>query len=263
MKHRIRFFIRIALFGTITAAVILFALAAAGRIGTLARFNLLEGLGIVRTSDSRSAALLLERVRDLYRLDTVEMVYKSVFPYDYMDPALDIRSIIAATRIAKGSVASLLSPAQELYLRAYNLSHDLGMQTGPDRYDFVVVTAVVRAGIDLSETTVAHPEAASKQEIARWLKLGESDGANRSASVRLPQAIVTDIRIEDPNKTSYVYPDMQIPPSGWKRIAAFVASHIREDAERSDLRIRARDRARSLVGSFLNNAGFDSVDFVE
>ncbi|HUX12045.1 MAG TPA: DUF4230 domain-containing protein [Spirochaetia bacterium] len=263
MKHRVRFAIRIAVLATIIAAVTVLAVGMTRGIGSLARFNLLRGLGIVRTTESRNATVLLERVRDMYRLDTVEMVYRTVFPYDYMDPTLDIGSIIAATRASRGSVASLLSPAQERYLRAYNLSRDLGMQTGPDRYDFVVVTAVVHAGIDLSDTTVAHPEAASKQEIAQWMKLDESNGAGRSVSVRLPQAVVTEVRIEDPDKATYAYPDVQIPPSGWKRITAFVASHIREDAERSDLRNLARERARTLVESFLKNTGFDTVDFVE
>ena len=154
MRRHVRLSIRIGILALLTVGAFAAVVSIAGHLGRLARFNLLEGLGIVRTTDTQTATVMLERMRDLYRLDTIEMVYKTVFPYDYLDPALDIRSIIAATRATNGSVADILSPAQELYLRAYNLSHELGMQTGPDHYDFVVVTAVVRAGLDLSAAAV-------------------------------------------------------------------------------------------------------------
>lgn len=259
-KRRIpRFVMPAALLLAATAAVLLLA----AHVPSLGKIDLLQALGIVRTAESRSAAVLLAEVRNLCKLDTVEMVYKTVFPYDYMDPALDLHTIIAATRSTDGSVASLLTPDQELYLRAYNLSHDLGLQTGPDHYDFVVVTTVVLAGVDLEAPEIAHPEAASKQDISRWLRVETSSDSHRRVTVTLPDAVITELQTEDPNNARYLYPDVRIPPAGWKRISAFVADHVRQEVEAGDLLARARSRAGDLVESFLKSAGFDSVTIVE
>ncbi len=263
MSGRRRLFPRLLVPAVLLLAAIVAVVLIAPNVGKLGKIDLLQGLGIVRTAETRSATALLGEVRELYKLDTVEMVYKTVFPYDYMDPALDLRTIIAATRFTNGSVAELLTSRQELYLRAYNLSHELGMQTGPDRYDFVVVTTVVRAGIDLKAPGIAHPEAASNQEISRWLQVETSSDRQRHVTVTLPDATITDLQTEDPSKAGYIYPDIRIPPAGWKRISEFVADHVRQDAEASDLLSRARSRAGTLVESFLKSAGFDSVTVVE
>ncbi len=235
-------------------------LLVAPRIADFSFAALLRSVGIVREDEQRSARVLLQEMKRIYAMDTVEMVYDIVFPYDFMDNRLDIQDIITAVRSGTGSVGELLDPVQELYLRAYNLAHDLGMATGPDQFDFVVTTVVVRAGIVISDPVLVDPGNASATGLAQWVSM--EPGRNRRVEVRIPPAEITQITIEDPHTGTYPYPDVRIPPEGWKRIALFVREHVRKRVEGTDLLIRASKRVEDLVRGLLSQSGFDTITVV-
>ena len=236
----------LALFaGGLAAAAFGVAIIAA-QIGSISVSGLLSALGIVQDSELKASRALFARMAPLYSLDMAEAVYDVVFPYDFMDETVDLTTILKSS-----GQGNILTAAQEDYLAAYNLSHRIGMRTGPDKYDFAVVTVSVRAGFDFSS-----PDA----PIDRLLT---ADRSARSIRLRLPEARITGIRIDDPHKSDYSFPDLRIPPDGWRSIVEFVSARVPQRIAQTDLLVRVRERGRRLAVDFLRNAGFDFITLAE
>jgi len=233
------------LFGGLIAAAFGVALIIT-QIGSISVSGLLSALGLVQDRELTASRALLSRMAPLYSLDMVEAVYDVVFPYDFMDESLNLGSILKSAR-----QGSILTAAQEEYLAAYNLSHRIGIRTGPDKYDFAVVRVTVRAGFDLSSPDNRYDSALT------------ADRAARSVRLRMPEARVTGVRIHDPRKSDYSFPDLRIPPDGWRDIVEFVRSRVPQRIARIDLLSRVRERGRQLTIDFLRIAGFDFITVTE
>ncbi|MBP7494288.1 MAG: DUF4230 domain-containing protein [Spirochaetales bacterium] len=205
-------------------------------------------LGIVRKENSASSQILFERIQALQELHTVRYIYKTVFPFDYMDPQISFSGILSTLRGGKGSVNSLLSPKERDYLEAREQADAVGLRITGNRREFVVVTAQITAGIDLKS-----------------LKIEPLPGSTDSAGFRIivPPPRITDVVIEDPTPENYPYPDIALTPERWKRIAAFTAVKVQERAKEGELLKSAWDQTVAFLSIFMRQAGITEIEFQE
>lgn len=218
----------------------------------------------LRTSTTTAVSIgVLEEIRDLYSFTTVEYIYRTVFPYDFMPQDLDIDAIRRKMRDARTDAdQAALSPAEFEFLRAYNLAEDIGVDPDRDEAEFLIVAVVVRAGFDLAGTVFANPAAAGPEEIEAAVAVTEEEGSRRIATVRLPPAQVVDLIVEDVSAEDYPYPDIGLSPEGWRAVSAFVSEGVRARTIADGILDRARDNGRRFVEGLLIQAGFDEVRFV-
>jgi hypothetical protein len=79
--------------------------------------------------------------------------------------------------------------------------------------------------------------------------------------VRIPEAAVTDIVIEDVDPSTYPYPDVGLNAEEWREVAEFVSKHVEARTIDEGILSDARENARELVRSLLISAGIDQVSF--
>lgn len=259
---RVRTIVRLLIAAIVFAAVVVVALQF-DAVSVFGR-RILSSVGISESRRIESSRIVLREVREVYQLSTIEYVYRTVFPYDFMDPSVSIGSIMETLRTATGSVETLLSPEEREYFQAYNLSREVGLATGGDEYEFLVVSVVVGAGYDLSDTVLALPSALSDDELAQTVRIREEiedGGVVRSISLPLPETVITHVVIEDRDTASYPYPDVSIQPDGWRRVADFVSERVRERTIDDGILTEAAERGRTAIRSLLLGSGYDRVEF--
>ncbi|MFN2312274.1 MAG: hypothetical protein ABR590_09510 [Spirochaetia bacterium] len=224
-----------------------------------------QAFEVLRREQRSGHELLLTEVHDLYRFHTVEYVYRSVFPYDYMAPHLSLAGILRSIRSGSGSIADMLNKEEQRYLDAYNISLQAGLRSDTAAAEFVVVTVVVRAGFDLSDTVFARPHEATLEQLRSVFSVEESqptpDGTKiRVAHMRTPPAVITDLRVEDVNPETYPYPDVSLSPEGWREIAQFVRAHARSETIGDGILAAAERNGHRLLETLLLQLGYDSVE---
>lgn len=248
-------------------AGILLAAAAGVALHRLPAMSAVFGnVSFAREQKSSVSEALLERVRDLYTLRTVEYVYKTVFPYDYMPETISLSDILAAMRVGVGTTRTLLTPAQQLYLRAYNLAVDSGLHATVDSFDFVVVTTTVTAGFDLSSLVTGNSQAPGAGTDDSSGDLGitvtsNGNGKPGSVLIRLPPVRVVRVATEDISHSNYPYPDVDLSPDSWRKISQFVADQVENSTVEQGLLDRAQKNALAFLKALFLGAGFDSVSF--
>jgi hypothetical protein len=225
-------------------------------------------LGIVRRERISSSSVLLKELRDIYALNTVEYIYRTVFPYDYMPETTSMDEIMEAIRNGEGPVDRILEPEQRLYFDAHNLAQEVGL--GGD--EFIVLTVRAFAGFDLDGTAfadagrdpggaTAEPGRDPASRAAPYVSLENTEDGFRIAHVRIPRAAVTDIIIEDVDPDTYSYPDVGMDAEAWREVAEFVSEHVKERTIEEGILDTAASNARGLVETLLLSAGIDQVSF--
>jgi len=202
-------------------------------------FPLFTGTKRIATSQE-----IFEGLRTLKSLHTLRYIQKVVFPYDYLDPELDFDVILTTLRRGKGSVNSLLSPRERDYLEARELTERIGLKFTGRRREFVVVTAQIGVGIDLEK-----------------LKIFPS--SERTIQVHLPPPRIVDLTIEDPNPSTYPYPDIPLSPYHWKLVADLVERKLRERPLDASILSAARTQVSRFLTSLLKQAGFLDIEIKE
>ncbi|TVR03248.1 MAG: hypothetical protein EA403_07250 [Spirochaetaceae bacterium] len=246
----------------VTAALVLGVVIGAGRFGT--GFSLIPSWvrDPVRTRRTVVSAGLLAEVRDMYTFNTVEYVYRAVFPFDFLHADTSIELILSRLRGASGRIEDVLTPREYEHWRAWNLARTHRFSVSTDRPDFVVITITVRGGFDLAGTVWDRGIAAGPDEVATVIRtIGEP--RDRAVAVQLPRATVTDVIIEDVDTARYRFPDFALQPAAWREIAGFVADAVRERTIAEGLLLVAEANGREFVGGMLQTAGFDRVQFIE
>jgi hypothetical protein len=261
MKIRIRTII----FLTLLLAVLLAGTVIFTELLGPALFDLGHIFNIGRTRDYSFSSVVLQDMREIFTFHTVEFVYKAVFPHDYMDKDVSIESIMQTLRSGNGKIEDLLSQAERQYLEVYKLAKSIGIDIEADPFDFVVLTVIVRGGFDLSGTVYEEPGTADREEIAQWITVLPPNPPDREGRgrviVRLPEAEITDIYIEDETSVSYNYPDIRIDPDGWKRLTDYVRRKSIDKILKEGILEIAASNAQSFLTSFLHQAGYGSVEF--
>jgi hypothetical protein len=251
-----RMFLRVAilLFGLSALALGL----AIGGFGLELRLPDLSGLsqlfGGERTVVASSA--LLEQVRDLYRLNTVEYVHKAVFPHDFLPLSVDPQALSRKLAAARTQESVPLTAAEYEYLETGSLADEIGLSPEKNPTGFLIVTVTAQAGFELESFFTG------RGENEPFLRV-EQTGRERTVYIDLPDPAITSLVIDDPSSGEYRYPDVRITPSQWRKLAAFVTRRVRPKLLEEGILIDAEEQGRRAVTAFLEQAGFDRVVVVE
>lgn len=214
-------------------------------------FFTLTALGIVKEEKIRASDPLLTEIRELGALHTVEYVHKTVFPFDFLDEGINFDSILRTLRTGKGTVRSLLSPAEQEYLETRNLAAKLGLSTAKGSSDFVVITVIVRGGIDLSGTTL---------EVREVRDPSSGRVSGKAARLLLSGPEILDLVIEDPRPENYPYPDIKLNPAAWRELAMFVEDRVREKILTGGMLRTALENGKNFLSTLLRQSGFSEIE---
>lgn len=206
----------------------------------LPEFNI--DIPFIYNTKKSSTEIILKEIHKVSKLSTVEYIYKSVFPFDFLDQETDWREILSK-RIKKEMLTGI--DKEKLWL--YDQCKSIGIDLEYDFYDFVVITSIVEAGINFE------------------------DGINpdniiiegKNISLRMPQTIITNFSIEDPDSSKYNYPDLDVDPINWKQITNFVEEQIRKRVLEDGILINAETRGKEFIQSLLIESGWENVSFIQ
>jgi hypothetical protein len=209
------------------------------------------GFGIIRDTTVSSSVATLTQVRNVLSLNTLEVVRKVVFPYDFVPAEMDWNLFL---KIREKRALSLL---EMTYLETYELCMDIGIDLRKKRREFVVVTAIIKAGFDLSNPVFTTPEQAGSALADNYIR-SESDGG---VTIMMPPAVITDLIIEDADTDSYPYPDMQIGPENWKKLTSFVKGRIENETTADNILALATENGRQFLRRVFLDTGYSEVRF--
>ncbi len=219
---------------------VLFALLmAAGALYLAAvRFDFQLGNPFVyRKSESASRLMLLES-REVLRLATVEYLYKSVFPHDFIPEETDFRQLFS--RLYRGET---LTEEEERLVQVYRLCVQIGIDPEIEQYKFAVITTRVKGGFDFSETGIGIQETAE------------------GIIITLPEPVITELVIEDETSDGYAYPDIDAGPAVWKTITDLTGEEIRSTVLREGILSDAERRGKAYLEMLFSQAGYESISF--
>ena len=199
-------------------------------------------LSLQREKRVSTSVAVLERVRDILNLNTVEMVYKVVFPYDFVPADMNWTLFLKQHRESRR-----MSPLEIGYLETYTLCNEIGIQLERKKNEFVVVTTIIKGGFDLSSLA------------EHYVIVGDQNGI----TITMPRAIVTDFIIEDTGSEMYSYPDIDIDPERWQKISAFIQKRMINTAVSGGILQFAEENGKQFIERFFLDAGYSSVNFLE
>ncbi len=209
------------------------------------------GFGIIRETEFSSSVATLTQVRTVLSLNTVEVVRKIVFPYDFVPAEIDWALFL------RGAEGRELSPLETEYLETYRICREIGINLASKRREFVVITAIIKAGFDLSNPVFHSPEQAGEELAAEYIRTDALNGV----TVILPRAVITDLIIEDADTTNYSYPDIEIGPENWKTLTSFVRERIENEVVSGDVLDLATENGKQFLERLLLDSGYSSVTF--
>jgi len=211
------------------------------------------GFGIIRESTVSSSVATLTQVRTVLSLNTLEVVRKIVFPYDFVPAEMDWNLFFKAVDTRE------LSPLEEIYLATYEVCEKTGINLRSKRRDFVVITAIIKAGFDLSNPVFSSPQEVGEDLASKYVRTDATGGI----SLSLPPAVITDLIIEDADTANYPYPDIQIGPENWKLLTSFVTERIESETGSGDILSLAEENGRQFLKRMFLDSGYSSVSFSE
>ncbi len=214
-------------------------------------FNL--DFGLITDKTSSSSSLIALAGRDLMRLNTVEAIYKIVFPYDYVPARVSWKRFLERAESRRPPLSEL----EERYLAVYRLAKEIGIEVASKRGDFVVLTVIAKIGFDFDRLV---PETGRADADSTGPISLRSDGV---VVVDLPPVGITELIIDDSSRADYEYPDLRITPDGWKRLSAFVSADVAARLREDGLFDQAEVQARRFLRQFFYEAGYETVKFSE
>ncbi|MDC7226438.1 MAG: DUF4230 domain-containing protein [Spirochaetales bacterium] len=191
-----------------------------------------------------SSTLVLQQVRNISRLNTIEFIYKSVFPYDLIkneaEPADIFRRFKAGERLNAEEIKTMT---------VYGIAIDAGIDIGVGSTSFAVISVRITAGYDF-------PENLSDDMIS----INETENV---VHVKLPPVRVTEIIIDDADSSVYDYPDLNVSPEQWRVLTSIMSDAAEEEALRRGILLEAEKRGKYFIERMLLSSGYSSVVFSE
>lgn len=219
-------------------------------------FNLDLGISILKTSASSTSEAVLMEVKDIFQFNTVEYVYKTVFPYDFVPGDYGWAGLL----LKSGRGEPLNGEETEL-LSIYRFCESIGIKIDSNQYDFAVVTCIVKGGYDLSGTL--YEQIQKDKPVSNIEDYILIDEENNRIRLRLPEPSIVNVIIEDSTNENYQYPALAISPENWKILTNFVAKRIREKVIGDGILETAASRAKEFISQVLIQSGYSSVEFIE
>ena len=196
----------------------------------------------VYNTRSSSSDIILKEINKVSTLSTVEYIYKSVFPFDFYEKDTDWRILLS--KRTKGDKLTKLE-IENLWL--FDECQTIGINLIYQTYDFVVITSIVEAGMNIGE--FIDPEDIKIE--------------GKSVTLRMPETIITNFTIEDSDSTSYNYPDLNVDPLNWKKITNYVEEKIKLKVIEDGVLKTAEKRGQDFIESILIDSGWDNIIFVQ
>jgi hypothetical protein len=190
---------------------------------------------------SSSTEIILTKIRKVSTLSTVEYIYKSVFPFDFIDKDTPWRKILS--KRAKGN---FLTETEKEKLWLFDLCQSIGINLEYENYDFVVITSIVEAGFHMGNDL-------SIDNII-------IDGKN--ITLRIPEIMITKFTIDDTDSTKYSYPDLDVDPMNWKIITDYVEKKTRVRVIEDGILKKAEERGKDFIRSILVESGWEKIIFI-
>ncbi len=216
-------------------------------------------LSLVTRTESNVSEIALEEMKDIYRFSTIEYFYRVVFPYDLLDQSVSQLGLLQKLRRnVNKQYSSYLTEKELEYLRVFKIAKDYSLNLGAPDYHFLVATVILRAGFPL--------DGLSDNDSTSFISSESLKTDNKTiltASVKLPQALILDKRVEDPLRSEYPFPDVPITPQGWRDISALLLAHAEKKALEEGILSLAEDNAKSFFDKLLKSAGYQSVVFTK
>jgi len=201
-----------------------------------------------RNWEISSSDLSLEEIKDLYRINSSEYIYKVIFPYDFFDPGISELGILKKVQANLGKdPKKFLNPEEQEYLQTWNLAKKYRLNIKAPDYHFLVATVIIRAGFSF--------------EDINKITLNPENPEGTPLSLEIPPAKILDIRVEDPIRNEYPFPDVPLSPEGWKEIAALMKARAQRLSLQDGILEEAEENARDFLSSLLKSSGFSSVEF--
>ncbi len=199
-------------------------------------------LPFIYNTKSSHSEIILKEIHKISNLSTVEYIYKSVFPFDFIDTNTNWKKLLS-----KKSKNEYLTELQQDELWIYNQCKSIGINLEYDIYDFVVITSIVKAGFNLEDKITSHDIVVEGKNI----------------TLKIPNTIITKFTIEDPDSTNYKYPDLDVNPQQWKQITNFVEKKIRIKVLEDGILKNAEKRGQDFIKSILLESGWENVIFIQ
>jgi len=216
-------------------------------------FNLDMGIQFTKTEKTAVSVTLLGEVREILSFNTVEYVYKTVFPFDFAPPETDWDNLRW-----KQQRNAEITEAEKKLLEVYELCSDVGIRLDSRTYVFVVITSVVKGGFDLQNTVYENPHLVDNLED--YIRIDEESNI---LYVRLPDPVIVDLIIEDSTSENYKYPDLGIEPENWKKLTAFIAREIEGKVIEEGILDAAQERGEEFFRKLFLEAGYHDIIFME
>jgi hypothetical protein len=208
----------------------------------------------IKTDKSAYSSAILKQVRDISRLNTIEFIYKSVFPYDLIDENTDWGNLV--NRYNSGE---RLTPQEFEILSILGISTEAGINLLDEDYSFAVITARIRAGFDFTGTVFENPEI-NPEKVAENIIINSGEGI---IQIKLPPAVITEVIIDDADSSSYEYPDLKISPEHWKTLTTILSGVLKTEAAKRGIAEIAEARGQDMIRGLLEAAGYNKVEFIK
>ena len=151
-------------------------------------------------------------------------------------------------------------PSNWEYAGIYTLCRQVGIDPGRPDYRFVVMSASVRAGVDLDLWLEEFTSGEPTDEVGGISVTVDEDGT-RTLEISAPPVIVTSFHIEDRDAAADGFPDVPLTPEGWRLLVEKLWPRLREMAQEGGLLISAENESRSFLTEIFTAAGYDNVVF--
>lgn len=200
-------------------------------------------------NSKESAYTVAEEIEDLYLLNTSEYRMKLIFPFDFVDRGISWWSV---KEMYEHNYEA--DEEQRELIEIYKACLAGGFDPSVDVYDFIVLTAIVKAGISISESDYRNPDSLMKIEE---LETG------KSITLHIPDADITEIYIDDRRPSSDNFPDAEMTPAQWGELVSFLSPRIRERVIDLGILEDAAINSKVLIDKLLRDSGFVEVIFSE
>jgi len=185
---------------------------------------------------------ILTRIKEIDAFSTVEYVYKSVFPFDFYDESTDWDALLK-----KEANNEKISAKEQDELLLFNLCRSVGIHLNHHNYQFIVITSLIKAGLTSVKTLTQDDISINRNGVF----------------IHLPKPEITEFIFEDPDSSSYNYPDVNIDPLQWMKITRFVKDKIISHVLAKGILNEADTRLKEFISSIIQQAGFNSVVFTQ
>ena len=234
---------------TLPAVLTLLVVIAAASL-FLAREQLAEF--IYRETVSSGSESLFLGGYDTAELETVAVVYKTVFPHDFFLDGANFYVLLDRVRRSDAPAKEVLTSAELDHFKAVHLAQSLGLATTPGQPGYVVVTTTLRYGYDLS-----HLESQIRAEIT-----GADDAGTEPSVIPIPPAELLSQETEDLTKGEYPYSPVYLDAEGWQMVTRFVSQRHRQTTPDEEIISQASTTGIELLEA-LTDRNFRIVDPAE